>query len=43
MGVNPKSENAIAFKIKMDFITIREGDSPWKLYTESEVYRQADI
>lgn len=37
MGINPKSENAIAFQIKMDFLTIRESDSPWKLYTDGEV------
>lgn len=37
MGINPKCENAIAFQIKMDFPTIRESDSPWKLDTDGEV------
>lgn len=26
-----KGENAIAFQIKMDFLTIRESDNSWKL------------
>ena len=37
MGINPESESAIAFQIKMDFLTIRESDSPWKLYEDGEV------
>ena len=36
MGTNPKYENAIAFQIKMDFVTIEESDNPWKLNTDEE-------
>lgn len=37
MGINPKCENAIAFQIKMDFLTIRESDNSWKLDIDSDV------